>query len=95
MISWIRSFSDEVRRRTGRRPVIYTNYRWRKNCTGNSTAFAGNHALWLAHYDESAGALPSGWPYWTFWQYDNSGGLPGDQNLFNGSQAQLRRFARG
>ncbi|MGW6754694.1 lysozyme [Streptomyces sp. NPDC055006] len=95
MISWIRSFSDEVRRRTGRRPVIYTNYRWWKNCTGNSTAFAGNHALWLAHYDESAGALPSGWPYWTFWQYDNSGGLPGDQNLFNGSQAQLRRFARG
>lgn len=95
MISWIRSFSDEVRRRTGRRPVIYTNYRWWKHCTGNSTAFAGNHALWLAHYDESAGALPSGWPYWTFWQYDNSGGLPGDQNLFNGSQAQLRRFARG
>ncbi|MET7519087.1 lysozyme [Streptomyces sp. NPDC005480] len=95
MITWIRSFSDEVRRRTGRRPVIYTNYRWWKKCTGDSTAFAGNHALWLARYDESAGALPSGWSYWTFWQYDNSGGLPGDQNLFNGSQTQLRRFARG
>ncbi|MFB6857696.1 lysozyme [Streptomyces sp. NPDC056341] len=95
MISWIRSFSDEVRSRAGRRPVIYTNYRWWKSCTGNSTAFAGNHALWLARYDESAGALPSGWSYWTFWQYDNGGGLPGDQNLFNGSQAQLRRFAHG
>ncbi|MFB7419462.1 lysozyme [Streptomyces sp. NPDC056121] len=95
MISWIRSFSDEVRSRAGRRPVIYTNYRWWKSCTGNSTAFAGNHALWLARYDESAGALPSGWSYWTFWQYDHGGGLPGDQNLFNGSQAQLRRFAHG
>jgi lysozyme len=32
---------------------------------------------------------------WTFWQYDNSGTLPGDQNLFNGSLTQLKRFAKG
>ncbi|MEV1021745.1 lysozyme [Streptomyces sp. NPDC050264] len=95
MVSWIRSFSDEVRRATGRRPVIYTNYNWWKKCTGNSQAFAANHALWLARYDESSGALPAGWSYWTFWQYDNGGSLPGDQNVFNGSMAQLKRFARG
>ncbi|MFE1954812.1 lysozyme [Streptomyces sp. NPDC059524] len=95
LVSWIDSFSDEVLRRTGRRPVIYTNYTWWKKCTGNSGAFAGNHALWLAHYARTAGPLPRGWSYWTFWQYANKGGLPGDQNLFNGSQAQLERFARG
>ncbi|MFE6894715.1 lysozyme [Streptomyces sp. NPDC057694] len=95
LVSWIGSFSAEVRRLTGRRPVIYTNYHWWKTCTGNSGAFAANHALWLARYDASAGSLPRGWSYWTFWQYDNSGGLPGDQNLFNGSMAQLKRFARG
>ncbi|MZD03953.1 hydrolase [Streptomyces sp. SID5785] len=95
LVSWIRSFSDEVQRRTGRRPVIYTNYTWWKKCTGNSGAFASNHALWLAHYAKTAGPLPRGWSYWTFWQYANKGSLPGDQNLFNGSTAQLKRFARG
>ncbi|MFJ9036570.1 lysozyme [Streptomyces sp. NPDC102406] len=94
LVSWIKSFSAETRRRTGRRPVIYTNYLWWKTCTGNSRAFA-NHALWLAHYDRSAGPLPAGWAYWTFWQYHHKGSLPGDQNLFNGSMNQLRRFARG
>ncbi|MEB3962856.1 lysozyme [Streptomyces kunmingensis] len=96
MVSWIKSFSGEVKRRTGRHPVIYTNYHWWKTCTGNSRAFATNHALWLARYNVSAGALPAGWSFWTFWQYDNGGGgLPGDQNLFNGSMNQLREFARG
>jgi lysozyme len=95
LVSWIGSFSDEVLRRTGRRPVIYTNYRWWKSCTGNSAAFGRNHALWLAHYAKDSGPLPRGWSYWTFWQYSNKGSLPGDQNLFNGTAAQLKRFARG
>ncbi|MEU0203758.1 MULTISPECIES: lysozyme [unclassified Streptomyces] len=97
MVGWIRSFSDEVKRLTGRRPVIYTTTHWWKTCTGNSSAFAADHPLWIARYDSaSAGALPAGWSSWTFWQYDNgSGALPGDQNLFNGSLDRLKRFARG
>ncbi|MGW2519585.1 lysozyme [Streptomyces sp. NPDC001617] len=96
MVGWVQSFSDEVKRLTGRRPVIYTTAHWWNTCTGGSRAFASNHALWIArHGSADAGALPSGWSFWTFWQYDNSGSLPGDQNLFNGSQAQLRKFARG
>ncbi|PSM41935.1 hydrolase [Streptomyces dioscori] len=95
MVNWIRAFSNEVKRQTGRRPVIYTNHNWWKTCTGNSAAFASNHPLWLARYSASAGSLPSGWNFWTFWQYDNSGSLPGDQNLFNGSLSQLKTFARG
>ncbi|MFE0177008.1 lysozyme [Streptomyces sp. NPDC059002] len=95
MVGWIQSFSNEVRRQTGRRPVIYTTAKWWNDCTGGSRAFASNHALWLARWSSSAGSLPRGWAYWTFWQYDNRGGLPGDQNLFNGSTAQLKRFAKG
>ncbi|MGC5567423.1 lysozyme [Streptomyces sp. FR-108] len=95
MVGWIRAFSDEVRRQTGRRPVIYTSYTWWKTCTGNSAAFAPNHPLWLARYSASAGPLPAGWKYWTFWQYDNKGSLPGDQNLFNGSLSQLKALAKG
>ncbi|MEU6258261.1 lysozyme [Streptomyces sp. NPDC047043] len=96
MVNWIKSFSNEVKRLTGRRPVIYTTTHWWNTCTGSSRAFASNHALWLArHNSADAGSLPAGWSFWSFWQYDNSGSLPGDQNLFNGSQAQLRKFARG
>ncbi|MET8826173.1 lysozyme [Streptomyces sp. NPDC004610] len=96
MVGWIRSFSDEVERLTGRRPVIYTSARWWNACTGRSTAFADGHALWVARYGtRSAGELPAGWSRWTFWQHDDRGGLPGDQNLFAGSVEGLREFARG
>ncbi|MEV7075513.1 lysozyme [Streptomyces sp. NPDC093990] len=95
MVGWIRSFSEEVERLTGRRPVIYTTAHWWNACTGGSGAFAGDHALWMARYGSDPGALPGGWSYWTIWQYDNSGSLPGDQNLFNGSARQLKRFAAG
>jgi lysozyme len=97
MAGWITAFSDEVNRLTGRRPVIYTTAHWWNTCTNSSTVFTSKHALWLARYNAAdAGALPSGgWKSWTFWQYDNSGSLPGDQNLFNGSSAQLKQFAKG
>jgi len=96
MVNWIHAFSNEVKRETGRRPVIYTTTHWWNVCTGGSRAFAANHALWLARYDSGgAGALPAGWSYWTFWQYDNGGSLPGDQNLFNGSMGRLKKFAKG
>ncbi|MHC3468448.1 lysozyme [Streptomyces sp. 7R007] len=96
MAGWIRSFSDEVRRLTGRRPVLYTTTHWWNACTGGSRAFAADHALWIARHGSSdAGALPAGWSLWTFWQYDNSGSLPGDQNLFNGSRARLKRLTLG
>ncbi|MFD5076907.1 lysozyme [Streptomyces sp. NPDC058371] len=96
MVKWIKAFSDEVKRATGRRPVIYTTTHWWNDCTGASRAFASNHALWLARYDSAdPGTLPAGWTFWTFWQYDNSGSLPGDQNLFNGSLARLKTFAKG
>ncbi|MFH9675199.1 lysozyme [Streptomyces sp. NPDC017405] len=95
MVRWIRAFSDEVRRRTGRRPVIYTTTQWWKLCTGNSRAFSKNHPLWIARHGTSRpGTLPGGWQYWTFWQYGAAGTLPGDQNLFNGTLDRLRIFAR-
>ncbi|MEU4468766.1 lysozyme [Streptomyces sp. NPDC024017] len=97
MVGWIASFSDEIKRITGRRPVIYTTTHWWNTCTGGSRAFAAGHDLWIARYDAAGpGALPAGWSSWTFWQFDNGGGaLPGDQNLFNGSLDRLKRFARG
>jgi lysozyme len=95
MVAWIQAFSDEVRRLTGRRPVIYTTTHWWNLCTGGSSAFAADHPLWIARYGAGPGTLPAGWSFWTIWQYDNGGSLPGDQNLFNGSTDRLRAFANG
>ncbi|MGW6274209.1 lysozyme [Streptomyces sp. NPDC055060] len=95
LVRWIKSFSGEVRSRTGRRPVIYTTTKWWNACTGGSRAFGADHALWLARWSSTPGALPRGWSYLTLWQYADRGRLPGDQNLFNGSLDGLKRFARG
>ena len=41
----------------------------------------------------AVGALPAGWPTFTFWQYSDTGTFPGDQDVFNGSRSQLIRLA--
>ena len=95
MVSWIRSFSSRVKVRTGRYPAIYTTTNWWAQCTGNSSSFASTSPLFLARYASAPGTLPSGWARHTFWQYADSGVLPGDQDVFNGSMTRLRVLARG
>ncbi|MGI5238846.1 GH25 family lysozyme [Dactylosporangium sp. CA-139066] len=93
MVSWIRSFVNEVQVRTGRQTLIYTNVNWWNPCTGNSAAFS-DQLLDIAHYSStSPGTLPPGWSHWTVWQYSDSGALPGDQDVFNGTVDDLARFA--
>jgi hypothetical protein len=48
---------------------------------------------WVAAYASSAGTLPAGWPYYTFWQYADSGTFPGDQDVFNGALSNLQVLA--
>ncbi|NIH80265.1 lysozyme [Amycolatopsis viridis] len=95
MVEWIRSFSAQVHARTSRWPMLYTTTDWWKTCTGDSAAFGDTHPLFIARYASSPGALPSGWRYYTMWQYSDSGALPGDQDTFNGSMDQLIKLAGG
>ncbi|KAF8650930.1 hypothetical protein AX16_005028 [Volvariella volvacea WC 439] len=95
MVSWIRDFSNTYFSRTGRYPVIYTTTDWWRTCTGNNNSFGSTNPLWIASWGSSIGTLPAGWAYTTFWQYADSGPVPGDQNLFNGDSAGLLRMARG
>jgi GH25 family lysozyme M1 (1,4-beta-N-acetylmuramidase) len=93
MVKWLRTFVDQVYRRTGRKMMIYTNTNWWNPCTGNSTAF-NDQSLFVASYQSTPPAeLPSGWKKWTLWQYSSSGSLPGDQNVFNGTLADLAALA--
>ena len=68
MVSWISAWTAEVVRRTGQRPAIYSTADWWDQCTGKSTAFAGD-PLWIAGETSSAPIMPPGWKTWTYWQY--------------------------
>ncbi|SFP90092.1 lysozyme [Amycolatopsis rubida] len=95
MVSWVKSFSERLHAKTSRWPMLYTTTDWWKTCTGNSAAFGDTHPLFIARYAQSAGPLPSGWRYYTVWQYSDSGNKPGDQDSFNGSMEQLIKLAGG
>ena len=94
MRNWIHAFVNEYHSRTGRWAVIYSTLDWWKTCTGNNDAtFANNDPLWIARYSSSAGTLPYGWGFYTFWQYASSGTFPGDQDVFNGTADRLLALA--
>lgn len=95
MTRWIWNFVSEYAFETGVYPVIYTASEWWRTCTGNANGFQKYDPLWIACYCSHAGALPSGYRFYTFWQYSDFGSLPGDQDVFNGSPARLRVLAFG
>ncbi|KAG0345838.1 hypothetical protein BG004_002967 [Podila humilis] len=96
MVNWIKDFSNTYKAKTGRAPTIYTTTSWWKLCTGNNASFGAENPLWVARYASAVGELPNGWQYHSFWQYtDNAAPNPGDGNYWNGSLANLQKFAKG
>ena len=94
MVSWVKAFVNEYAAKEKAYPVIYSTTDWWTTCTGNSSAFSSEDPLWVANYSASAGGtLPSGWGYYTFWQYADSGSEPGDQDVFNGAYSGLQTLA--
>lgn len=92
MSDWIRRFSDTVKARSGRAPTIYTSRGFWQECTDDSPAF-GENPLFIARYDDEPGAMPASWRVPAFWQFDEEGPLPGDQDVFLGTPQQLRALA--
>lgn len=95
MTSWIWDFVNEYAYLTGVYPVIYSTYDWWSTCTSSATGFASYDPFWIARYASTAGTLPAGYGYYTFWQYASSGSEPGDQDVFNGSYTRLQALAKG
>jgi GH25 family lysozyme M1 (1,4-beta-N-acetylmuramidase) len=85
-----------VEQGTGKRPIVYTGkYFWNDNV--QSSAF-GDHPLWLAAYVSGCPDTPRPWTKWTFWQFTDSGSVPGiagnvDVNVFDGTVADLEALA--
>lgn len=92
MVTWIKDFTKKYRAATGRHAIIYTTTSWWQTCTGNTTTFKSN-PLWLARWGSEVGELPKGWKKHTFWQSAEKGTLAGGQNVFNGSESQLKSLA--
>ncbi|OPX16964.1 GH25 family lysozyme, partial [Gordonia sp. i37] len=76
--------------------ILYTYPKFWDTAMGGTTEF-GDPPLWIASYNgQSAPEMPhGGWSTWTFWQYTDSGQLPGiptpvDLNRFNGTTPQLQ-----
>ena len=94
MAAWVSSFAGEYQALTGRWPVIYTTTNWWQQCTGNYAGLGATSPLWIACWCQTVGQLPAGWSTYTFWQWSNQPvDFPGDQDVFNGSNAELAALA--
>ncbi|HEX2902692.1 MAG TPA: lysozyme [Jatrophihabitans sp.] len=93
MVSWVRSFSNEIKAKYNKYPMIYTTLDWWTTCTGNSSAFAATNPFWIAKYSSTPPTAPAGTATWTMWQNADAGAFPGDQDQFNGSYSQLQALA--
>lgn len=93
LVSWISDFGETYRAAVGRYPMLYTNSGWWNQCVASS-AFAANYPLVVASYT-STPRIPTGFTTYSFWQYADSGTYPGDQDTWNGSEANLKVFATG
>ena len=103
LITWAQTFLDEVQRRTGRTPVIYT-YRYFWATAMDNTHALARYPLWIADYSTGITAphtpLVGSWSTWALWQYSASASVPGisgpvDMSRFNGSLTDLAAFANG
>ena len=99
LIDWTHRYLNGVQALTGRVPIIYTYPNFWRTAMADSNAFT-RYPLWIADYNgkDAPGPLPGGWPAWTFWQYTDSGRIPGigahtDINVYSGAQGDFARFA--
>jgi GH25 family lysozyme M1 (1,4-beta-N-acetylmuramidase) len=102
LIRWTSTWLQEVERRLGAKPIIYTSrYFWQRSM-GDTTTFASNgYTLWIAHYTSaSEPSVPAGeWggDGWTIWQWSDCGDVPGistcvDTDRFDGMDLSSGKY---
>ncbi len=98
LIDWTHRYLNTVQALTGRTPIIYTYPRFWQTAMANTNQFT-RYPLWIADYrGNPAPEVPGGWPTWTFWQYTDSGRIPGigggtDVNVYSGAQGDFARYS--
>lgn len=88
----ITTWLQVVENATGVKPLIYTSKGlWDIQFPSGTGLAAQGYPLWVAQYTANPSpALPSEWTDWTFWQWSDTGSVPGISE-----QADLDRFNGG
>ncbi|NLU84215.1 glycoside hydrolase family 25 protein [Rhodococcus sp. HNM0569] len=101
LIDWTHRYLNAVQSLTGRQPIIYTYPQFWRTAMADTHEFS-HYPLWIADYNgqNTPGPLPGGWNTWSFWQYTDSGQLPGigapvDLNVYSGAQGDFTRYSNG
>ena len=96
----IRDCLQKVEQQEGRKPIIYTG-KWFWDAQVLPSSEWSKYDLWVANYGVSTPSLPTGWNRWRFWQYSETGSVPGinssttDLNWFAGNYEDLLAYAGG
>ena len=99
LTAWAQLWLDEVRARTGRRPVLYTFPYFADHSIYG--AALKNASLWIATYGHPvASPIPGGFSDYQLWQDSSSGSYPGiaaavDTDIFSGTADELKAFSDG
>lgn len=99
MRSWILDFYTTYKSKTTRDIMLYTSPSWWNTCTGSWTGMYSRSPLVVANWTTaSSPTIPAGFPYWTFWQYTDSGSVSGisgavDRDRFSGDRSRLLALA--
>jgi GH25 family lysozyme M1 (1,4-beta-N-acetylmuramidase) len=101
IVAWAKNWLHEVERLTGRRPIVYMGYYFWQDALARTTELAP-WRLWLPWYTNASqpGNVPAPWGTWTFWQYTETGRVPGmvgnvDINRYCCSDANLAALGNG
>jgi len=95
VLRWLKRVEDT----TGMKSVIYTRKGWVKDNLPGAEAL-NDHPLWVADFKSTETPLiPSQWSAWTFWQFSETGTVPGinskvDLDRFNGVSADLQMLVK-
>jgi lysozyme len=101
MVRWIDEWSGIVRGATGANPLIYCSASVAADLHKADPTIDGRYRLWIAAYTPSAQPNTGGWDSWAFWQFSDSGTVPGigghsvDLDWFNGNEQSLAQYIIG
>jgi GH25 family lysozyme M1 (1,4-beta-N-acetylmuramidase) len=87
---WVGTWLDEVERRVGVRPTIYSSPAfWRKSMADAGVFATAGSQLWVAHWHVRAPRVPAAnWRAsgWTFWQWTNCSRVAGIRGCVDGDR---------
>jgi len=101
MVRWIDEWAGAVRAAKGVNPVIYCSASVAADLHNADPTIEGRYHLWLAGYAAAAQPNTGGWGSWAFWQYTDTGTVPGieghnvDLDWFNGNEQTMAQYVIG